>query len=812
MDSKLIQAGVSGLSKMPSRSFSNNVDTLKYNPVNPPTPLFQRGRTSQRSRSPFEKGGRGIEVHSYQSQRKSYLRLLSILLSLSFLLSNCQVDRSTGFEVLSPGATNVHFTNQIDVSDTFNIMTYYYLYNGGGVATADLNNDGLDDLVFAGNKVASRVYLNRGDMQFEDITESSGLNTQQWVLGVSVTDVNADGWNDIYLSVGGPGCPDACRNLLYINQGECETDRVCFKEQAEAYGLADSSYSVQATFLDYDQDGDLDMFLLTNIINNINKSFIIDRRLKPNKGRNADKLFENRFDTVKGHPVFTDVSEQAGIVHEGYGLGVVVDDMNADGWPDIYVANDFMDSDYLYLNQQDGSFSEAAERYFRHQSLNSMGVDAGDINNDLRPDIAVLDMLPPDNYRRKMMLTPLSEDTDIKRRESGYSRQYIRNMLHLNQGERGFSEVGQLSGVDATDWSWAVLMADFDLDGQRDIFVSNGIVKDMTDLDFIIYRSGQSMFGSDQTKEEKIRKLARDMKGAKISNYFFQNQGDLTFTDRTADWGAQIPSFSNGAAYSDLDNDGDLDVVTNNINDPALIYENQFDRSARPYLKVNLKGKEQNPQGIGSKVFLFQHGKQQYAFLSPQKGYLSTVTRTLHFGLADTTRIDSLVIVWPDQKTQIIKDVAPSQTLSVSYEPNRSDFQLQPPEPMLLRDASESYNVAYQHQENRYDDFKNSPLLLRKYSSLGPGLAVGDVNGDQREDFFVSGSMGQPASFFIQQEGQQFKEVKLSYDSLIEDTGCLLFDKDNDGDLDLYVVSGGVEWGTKSEMYQDRLYENDGRG
>ncbi|MEM6845032.1 MAG: VCBS repeat-containing protein [Bacteroidota bacterium] len=744
--------------------------------------------------------------------------------------------------MLSPEATNVHFTNQIDVSDTFNIMTYYYLYNGGGVATADLNNDGLDDLVFAGNQVPSCVYLNQGNMKFKDITESSGINTQQWILGVSVTDINADGWSDIYLSVGGPGCPEACRNLLYINQGNRSDNQIYFKEQAEAYGLDDSSYSVQATFLDYDQDGDLDMFLLTNIINNINKSFIIDRRLEPNQGKNADKLFENCYDEAKGHPVFTDVSEQAGIVHEGYGLGVVVDDMNTDGWPDIYVANDFMDSDYLYLNQQDGSgraastpgpastvdravdsprrggrpghsgFREEADRYLRHQSLNSMGVDAGDINNDLRPDIAVLDMLPPDNYRRKMMLTPLSEDTDIKRRESGYARQYIRNMLHLNQGERGFSEIGQLAGVDATDWSWAVLMADFDLDGQRDMFISNGIVKDMTDLDFIIYRSGQSMFGSDQTKEEKIRQLARDMKGAKTFNYFFQNRGDLTFTDRTADWGVEVPSFSNGAAYSDLDNDGDLDVVTNNINDPALIYENKFDRVARPYLKVNLKGEGQNLHGIGSKVVLFQNDQRQYAFLSPQKGYLSTVTRTLHFGLADTTLIDSLVIIWPDQQVQTVENVAPSQMLSVSYAPNRSDFKPQQPSVLPLRDASDTYNIAYQHQENRYDDFKNSPLLLRKYSSLGPSIAVGDVNGDQREDFFVGGSMGQSASFFIQQEGQKFAEVKFPYDSLMEDAGCLLFDKDNDGDLDLYVVSGGVEWGAKSEMYQDRLYENDGQG
>ena len=597
---------------------------------------------------------------------KTYWHYLTLLF-LSFFLCNCNSNSDPGFRILPPEQTGVSFTNQVDDSDTFNIMTYYYLYNGGGVAAADLNNDGLDDLVFAGNKVPSRIYLNRGNMQFEDVTESSGFDVNSWVMGVTVNDINADGWNDIYLSLAGPDCPEACHNLLYINQGECGEDQVCFEEQAAAYGLDDPSYSIHATFLDYDRDGDLDMFLLTNIINKINKSVIIDRRLRPNRGRNADKLFENNFDEAKGHPVFTDVSQQAGIVHEGYGLGVAVDDINRDGWPDVYVANDFMDNDYLYINQKDGTFQDEAERYFRHQSLNSMGVDVADVNNDQLPDIAVLDMLPPDNYRRKMMLTPLNEDNEIKKLQSGYSRQYVRNTLHLHQGERGFSEIGQLAGVDATDWSWSVLMADFDLDGQRDMFVSNGIVKDMTDLDFIVYRSSQTLFGNQERKEAKTRKLAKDMKGAKTSNYFFRNQGDLTFDDRTADWGVKIPSFSNGVAYSDLDNDGDLDLVTNNLNDPAFVYENQLKASPKAYLKLKLQGSAANPQAIGTRVYLYQHGQRQYAFHAPQRGYLSTVSHTLHFGLADTTNVDSLQIVWPDQRVQVLKNVQPTKTLTVSY-------------------------------------------------------------------------------------------------------------------------------------------------
>ena len=738
--------------------------------------------------------------------------IFPFLLLWSCLLGSCGNNAGGTFGPLPPETTLVDFVNRVEDSDTFNLMTYYYLYNGGGVAAADLNNDGLDDLVFAGNRVPSRIYLNRGNMRFEDITERSGFDAQRWVMGVSVNDVNADGLNDIYLSVGGPDCPEACRNLLYINQGSCEQTDVCFEEQAQEYGLDDPSFSVHATFLDYDQDGDLDIFQLTNIVNKINKSVIIDRRSKVNKGKNVDKLFENHFDTEKGHPVFSDVSQQAGIIEEGYGLGVAVDDINADGWPDIYVANDFMDSDFLYINQQDGSFQEVASQYIHHQSLNSMGVDIADINNDLLPDIATLDMLPPDNFRRKMMLTPLSGDSEIKRRQSGYARQYVRNTLQLHSETGGFSEIGQLAGIDATDWSWAVLLADFDHDGLRDMFVSNGIVKDMTDLDFITYRSGQTLFGKEENKKEKIRQLAKDMKGAKTANYFFQNQGDLTFSDRTADWQAQTPSFSNGAAYSDLDNDGDLDVITNNINSPALIYENQLNNSTRPYLKLTLTGEDQNPQGIGSKVYLYQGNHHQYAFLSLQKGYLSTVSSTLHFGLPDTTHIDSLRIVWPNRQQQVIRQIKPSQTLNIAYAPNRGGFQAAATRPLPFRDVTADYSLAYRHQENPFDDFKDSPLLLRKYSSLGPGMAVGDMDGDGREDFFVGGPMGQPATLFFQKSNNRFAETSFPFDSLAEDTGCLLFDKDNDGDLDLYVVSGGVEWSGNEKMYQDRLYENDGQG
>ncbi|MEK6479554.1 VCBS repeat-containing protein [Catalinimonas sp. 4WD22] len=750
-------------------------------------------------------------------------------ISLSFLclvclLSGCKQgshsDNSSqpGFTILTPEETNITFNNQIEDSDTFNLMTYYYLYNGGGVAAGDLNRDGLDDLVFAGNLVPSRLYLNQGNMQFEDITVSSGFEVSEWVMGVSMVDINADGWLDIYLSVGGPDCPQACRNLLYINQGFCEDGQLCFEETAEAYGLAGPSYSVQATFLDYDLDGDLDMFLLTNIVNEVNKSIIIDKSIKVNKGKNIDKLYQNHFDPEKGHPVFTDVSEQTGIIHEGYGLGVAVDDINRDGWPDIYVANDFMDNDYLYINQQDGpdgypSFEEEADQYLRHQSYNSMGVDIADINNDLLPDIATLDMLPPDNYRQKMMLTSINEDNETKRLQSGYSRQYIRNTLQLHQGKNGFSEIGQLAGIDATDWSWAVLMADFNQDGQKDMFVTNGIVKDMTDLDFVTYRSGQSFFGSNERKEEKIRQLAKQMKGAKTSNYIFLNNKDLTFSDFTEAWGIKTPSFSNGAAYSDLDNDGDLDLVVNNINDPAFVLRNNTSEQTKaPYLKLKLEGKADNPQAIGSRVYLYQGNSSQYVYHSPQKGYLSSVTPTLHFGLADSSRIDSLLIVWPDQKEQILKNITPSQTLHIAYRPNHNAAFLTQGLSSPMRDVSDSYNLSFQHQENLYNDFKSSPLLLRKYSSLGPGIAVGDVNADGREDFFMGGALGQAASFFVQQADQTFIQQPFPFDSLYEDTGCLLFDMDGDGDLDLYVVSGGVEWGAQKEMYQDRIYQNDGKG
>lgn len=734
---------------------------------------------------------------------------------------SCKQQDSALFIRKDASETGVFFSNDIIENDSVNVVDYYYCYNGGGVAVGDFNLDSLPDLFFTGNMVSSRLYLNQGNLSFNDITEQAGVATQDWVMGVSVVDINADGWLDIYLSAAGPKHQASYKNLLFINQGVDEQGNLSFQEMASAYGIADSTFSVQSTFLDYDRDGDLDMFLLTNHVDFVDKSYIYEKSYPVTNGLTRDRLYENMgvVDSL-GHPFFVDVSEKAGIHYEGYGLGIAVDDLNGDNWPDVYVANDFMPNDYVYLNQQDGTFKEVASQTQRHQSYNGMGVDIADINQDLLPDVMVVDMLPRNNERRKTMMAGMNYERFLMEMEAGYVPQFMRNSLQLNRGvdQQGlpqFSDVSQLAGVHDTDWSWSTLFADFDNDGKRDIYITNGFVKDITDLDFVNYKAAATTFGTRQSKEEKKREIIKLLKGVKISNYIFQNKGHLGFEDRSEAWGIESPSYSNGAAYADLDNDGDLDMVVNNINDPAFIFENQLNKQEEKnhFLKIQLKGKTPDVDGIGAKVFLYHQNNQQYYYHTPTRGYLSSMHVPLHFGLGTAASVDSLEVYWSDGQYQKIKQIQADRTLVIDYQDAERAPAVTDTASTILTRANDQYHLHYQHEENRYNDFSSDPVLPKAYSRGGPAIAVGDVDGKNGDDFFIGGAIGFPGTLFLQNADGTYTERKVNIDDAhLEDMGALLFDADQDEDLDLYVVSGGSEFKAGAKEYQDRFYLNDGSG
>ncbi|MES2733724.1 MAG: VCBS repeat-containing protein [Bacteroidota bacterium] len=761
-------------------------------------------------------------------------------------LFHCNSKKKTLFERLSPEATGISFNNSLIENDTLNVLEFTYFYNGGGVGIGDVNNDGLADIYFTGNQVSSKLYLNKGNWKFEDITESAGVTTNRWARGVSMVDLNADGHLDIYVSVAGTTRAGNKTNLLFINQGNDAAGQPTFREQAQEYGLADTAHTTQTAFLDYDRDGDLDAYLLTNAIEKFNPNLTRPKKTQ-GEGLSTDRLYRNEGITGAGtaaHPVFKDVSKEAGILMEGYGLGIAVSDLNADGWPDIYCANDFISNDLIWINNQNGTFSNQASRYIKHQSYNGMGTDIADFNNDGLVDIVVLDMLPEGNKRQKTMSGAMNFDKYQSNLALNYEPQFMRNTLQLNQGFRPvnpgdtntnvpvFSEIGRLSGVSKTDWSWSALFADFDNDGYRDLFITNGYTKDITDLDYATYQSQQSQFGTRDLVKAKQRAIAKDLPGAKVHNYLYQNNGylnngDLTFSDQSEAWGLSLPTFSNGAAFADLDNDGDLDLIINNINDVADIYQNhatdQPDKTDKVtdnrthFLRLQLKGSSLNLQGLGSKVRLSYQHQVQVHEQAIYRGFQSTVESTIHFGLGAANTIDSLEITWPDGKYQLLRGVKADQLLALDYRnAGRKPSPIAPKPSPWFSEVSGQMGIHYTHQENDYIDFKEQPLLPHKYSQNGPGLAVGDVNGDGLEDFFVGGASGFAGKLFLQtpakpdkpsftprtidQEGKQ-----------AEDLGALLFDADQDKDLDLYVVSGGSEI-RGADHLQDRLYRNDGKG
>ncbi len=712
-----------------------------------------------------------------------------------------------GYRLLSPNKTNITFNNEIVETDSLNPLEHFYIYNGAGVGIGDINNDGLPDIFFAGNLVSCRLYLNQGNMQFTDITEQAGVDTKVWCTGVSMVDLNTDGLLDIYVSVADKEYSDKGRNLLFINQGNNE-----FVEQAAAYGLDDPGYSTQAVFFDYDGDEDLDAYLLTNGIENKNHNDLRPRKLK-GEGITTDRLYRNNGDLT-----FTNVSEAAGITAEGYGLGVGIMDVNNDGWPDIYCANDFITNDLLWINHGDGTFTDSLSAYFSQVSHNGMGMDIADFNNDGLTDLVEMDMLPETNKHHKTMTPAMNYNSQLLRYRFGYSPQFVRNALQLQRKGVGFSEIGRLAGIHKTDWSWAPLFLDMDNDGWKDLFVSNGYGRDITDLDYIVYSTGgNNPFGTPEARKRKSYESMKKLPSIKIPNYFFRNTGDLIFSNMSLEWGLNSPGLSNGAAYADLDLDGDLDLVTNNINETASVYENLYTAggSNHHYLRVKLEGSTLNPLGIGTKLFVYCQGKFQYFEHYLVRGYVSSVEPIFHVGLGGAAQADSLVVVWPNGKKQRLEYVTANQTITVKYENATGDSrQTVLTAPPLLTDQTQGVQPI-RHRENSLIDFENQPLLLKMLSREGPALAVGDVNGDHREDLVVGSSFKDTTFVWLQTEsGKLIKGGSLAGSSKHEDQGLLLFDFDGDGDLDLYASSGGNQFprNYREEFYQDRLYINDGSG
>jgi len=723
----------------------------------------------------------------------------------SLLLIACNKDKEPLFKSINPAESGIHFSNTITYADSLSVIDFEYMYNGGGVAVGDINNDGLQDIYFTGNMTSSKLYLNKGNWKFEDITEKANVSTSTWASGASMVDINQDGFKDIYISVGGNrNTPERERaNILFINNGD-----LTFTEQAEKYGLNDKGYGIQSTFFDYDHDGDLDMYQLRNSFVSYSRN---SSRPKVVNGEAAsnDKLFRNN-----GNLTFTDVTKEAGILIEGFGLGVTVSDFNDDGWPDIYVSNDFITNDLLWINNQDGTFTNQVSKYIKHQTFNGMGNDVADYNNDGLVDIAVVDMLPEDNKRWK--LTPRGNGYDEFEHglSVGYEPQYVRNTLQLNSGNGTFSEIGQLAGVEATEWSWSVLFADYDNDGLKDLFITNGYGKDITNLDFIMYGDETQNMGLPTADKEQRQALLNELPGIKIHNYIYKNKGDLTFSDESTSWGMTEPTFSNGAAYADLDNDGDLDLVVNNIDGEASLLESQANKKNQTnYLRIAFEGPEKNWEGFGTKVYLKTKGTLQYQYFSPFRGYLSSVEPFLHFGLSKNDIVDSLEIIWPDGKYQLLTELKTNQLIKVSYkDAGKRPEKIIPPIKTLFKVADET-GIDFLHKENPFIDFKVQPSIPHMNSRYGPGIAVSDVNNDGLEDFYIGGASGYSGGLFTQNsEGKFIRQLSTGIDSLAEDTGVLLFDADMDGDNDLYITSGDTEQASNAPIYQDRFFINDGKG
>tara|TARA_R110002049_G_scaffold44913_2_gene131406 strand:+ start:1286 stop:4561 length:3276 start_codon:yes stop_codon:yes gene_type:complete len=734
----------------------------------------------------------------------------SLLLITLLLCFNCaeniplpfQDGKNTMFTSIPQSHSKIDFINEVEENLDFNFLNYTYIYNGGGVAVGDINNDGLEDVYFTSNQYSNKLYLNKGNFVFEDITEKAKVEDDKgWSTGVTMIDINNDGWLDIYVCKSGSlNNRSARQNKLFINQ-----KNNTFKEDALKYGLKEYGFSTQAYFLDYDKDGDLDMYLV-NHSSDFNNDLLSPPQYQSRLTKDdIDRLFRN------DSGVYKDVTKTSGIsMKKAWGLSASIGDFNNDSWPDIYVANDFLEPDFLYINNKNGTFKNTILKSFKHISTNSMGSDFADINNDLLPDLVVLDMMAADRKRGKENMASMSTAKFNRMVNKGYHHQYMSNMLQLNYGNGTFGDIGQFSGIAKTDWSWAPLIADFNNDGLNDVFVTNGIDKDLSNQDF---RNTMRRKNINYNKKESLEEAIDLIPSEKLTNYMFTNNADYTFKDVSLDYGFGAKINSNGAAYADFDNDGDLDLVLNNQSDKASVYRNN---SKANYISVTLKGSDKNIKGLGARIEVYANNTQQLKEVYVSRGYQSSVSYNLNFGLAESKLIDSLKVVWNDNKTQVLTNIDVNKRLALSYS-NAIKIASPARQAASLFDSisPSSIGISYKHKSVNFDDYNVQLLLPQKQSTSDSALAVADVNNDGLDDVFIGNTMGVPAELYIQNNLGAFVKTNLELferDKKHNDNNALFFDADNDNDLDLYVATGNYSQPENSTLLQDRLYINDGKG